>query len=95
VSKKLLMLVGICLSVSACNNFPPMPDIEVKLVDKRNQKIHYYLLPKQQGEDAKYLRSVPLTFDNLQKNFAIDPRNYSILEGYMTKVEDYAKERCK
>ena len=86
---------SIFLLLTACESLPPMPDIEVKLVDQRNAKVHYYLLPKRQGENAPYLRSVPLTFSNLNKNFAIDPRNYSILERYMSTVEDYARERCQ
>lgn len=72
-----------------------MPDIEIKLVDQTNGKVHYYLIPKQQGEEAKHLRSVPLTFTNLKKNFCIEPKEYSKLEVYLSAVDDAAKEHCK
>lgn len=94
----LLRRVATCFAAEilvACAGIPPIPDIEVKLVDQKNGKIHYYLVPKQNGQKAQYLRSVPLTFSNLNKNFAIDPHNYSILEGYISEVEDYARDRCK
>jgi hypothetical protein len=92
--RRVAIFCGASLLV-ACAGIPPIPDIEVKLVDQKNGKIHYYLVPKQNGQKAQYLRSVPLTFSNLNKNFAIDPKNYSVLEGYISEVEDYAKEKCK
>ena len=85
----------LCLALSGCAGFPPVPDIEVKLIDQRNGKIHYYLVPKQQGQTATHLRSEPLTIQSLNKNFAIDPHNYSILETYMSEVEDHAKANCR
>lgn len=72
-----------------------MPDIEVKLVDQKNAKVHVYLVPKQPGQAAQFLRSEPLTFTSLNKNFAIDPKNYSTLEEYISQVEQYAKEKCE
>jgi hypothetical protein len=92
---KLTILIALFNAIVACAGFPPVPDIEVKLVDQKNAKIHYYLIPKREGESAPFLRSEPLTLSNLNKNFAIDPKNYSILETYLSEVSDHAKEKCQ
>lgn len=95
MSKRLLTLALITFAVSACAGFPPMPDIEVKLIDERNSKAHIYQVPKQSGQRAPYLRSEPLTLQSLNKNYCIAPRQYSIFEEYMSKVEDHARDKCK
>lgn len=98
MSKKLSKLAANFCAVSlltACNGFPPMPDIEVKLIDSRHDKVHVYLVPKQQGQNAIHVRSEPLMLLTLDKNFCIDTKNYSLLEQYVAAVESYAKERCK
>jgi hypothetical protein len=88
----------ICLtaiSLIGCSGLPPFPSVEIKLVDTKHGKIHRYELPKRRGEDAKYLGSINLTFANLEKNFAIAPKEYSKLEQYISAVEDVAERRCK
>lgn len=92
--RAVICLLGTSFLV-ACAGAPPVPDIEVKLIDAKNEKVHYYLVPKARGEKAKYLRSERLSLLGLNKNFALDAKNYSILEGYMSELEDWAEAHCR
>jgi hypothetical protein len=79
----------------ACAGAPPMPEIEVKLIDVKHSKVHVYRVPKAKGKKAPLLRSEALDLRKLDRNFAIDPRNYSITEGYLSSVEDWAEQHCR
>lgn len=74
---------------------PIMPDIETKLIDAKHDKVHIYLVPKVPGQSGKFLRSEKLLILPLDKNFCVDPHNYSLLEEYVAAVEEYSKEKCK
>ncbi len=89
------MLALTTFVVSGCAGGPKMPDIEVGLVDAKNQKHHIYQVPKQQGQNAPHLRSEALTLNGLNKNYTLRPSQYSIFEKYLSEVEDWAKEHCK
>lgn len=97
MSKKSLTLALSILSASlcACDNLPPFPTVEVKLVDAGNAKIHRYHLPKKRGEKAPYLGSVMAHLNVVNKNYCLAPSDYSKLEQYLSKVEDIATRRCK
>jgi hypothetical protein len=89
-----LTLVLITLGVSACDQLPPFPTVEVKLVDNRNGKIHRYNLPKERGVKAPYLGSVPASLGAVDKHYCYAAAEHSKLELYISKVEDIAQKRC-
>lgn len=93
--KKSLTLALICFGVSACDKLPPFPTVEVKLVDAKNDQIHRYNLPTKRGEKAPYLGSVPASFEAINKNFCLAPKEYSKLEQYISALEDLAERKCK
>lgn len=97
MSKRLLTLaLTICAgSLVACDQLPEFPTVETRLVDQKNAKIHRYHLPKQRGEKAPYLGSLPLTFGAINKSYCFAPSEYSKVEQYLSSLEDLARERCK
>lgn len=92
---KLFKLALICSSAIRCAGAPPMPDIEIKLIDVINKKAHIYLLPKRSGDPAKYLSSEALSLLGLDHHFAMAVENYAKLEEYASEVEAYAKAHCR
>ncbi len=97
MKKSVLRLALICLSAEliACAGAPPMPDIEIKMIDAVYSKAHVYLLPKTTDAPATLLRSEALSLLGLDMYYAISPENYVKLEEYASKVEQYAKDMCK
>lgn len=87
---KSLLLVLNCLSVSACSTlmraeFPG--DLEAKLIDARNTKIHRFRIPQNRNVDATFLGSHHLEIENLDKNVCYSPSEHSKLEEYTSKLE--------
>lgn len=95
MSKRLLIAALLILNVEGCAFAPPVPDIEIGLVDVKHLKHHIYMVPKERGDDAKHLRSEPLTLEKLNKQYTLHPSQYSILEGYISEVEDWGREHCR
>jgi hypothetical protein len=78
-----------------CSQLPPFPTVEVKIVDVKNGKIHRYELPKKQGDEPKYLGSIPYSSNAINKHVCMAPAEYSKLEEYLVKLEDALTEKCK
>ena len=95
MSKRLLTLALICLSVSACSELPEFPSVETKLVDNRNAKLHRYELPKERGQSATFLGSVTLDTRAIEKHYCFAAREYVKVEQYISAVEDVARRRCR
>lgn len=95
MNKKLLTLAAITFAVTSCASLPPVPYVEIGLVDFANGKHHVYQLPQKRGVNAKLVRSETLDLRNLNKRYTLEPKYYSALEQYISAVEDVAEQRCK
>lgn len=96
MKRSALKLVAICFAGVSCSTAPPMPDIEIKLLDAQHLKAHVYLIPKKPGEAAKYLRSEPITsLLDVDMHYAITPEGYVRLEEYVSEAAAWAEDHCK
>jgi hypothetical protein len=95
VKKKLSMLALNIFVVSGCKTVPTMPDIEIGLIDAARAKRHVYMLPKQRGEDGKFLRSESISLNTVNKHYTFSPRNYSLIEQHISTLEDWGVENCR
>lgn len=88
-------MAATCFLASACSELPDFPSVETKLVDNRNARLHRYELPKQRGQPATFLGSIPLATPAIEKHYCFAPREYVKLEEYLSAVEDVARQRCR
>lgn len=98
MSKKLSMLALTFLSVTsavACNQLPPFPTVEAKLIDDSHAKIHRYNLPKKRDENPQFLGSIPLDTRSINKHYCFSARGISDIQNYISTVEDIARQRCR
>lgn len=97
LNKTLLILVAIILSGSliGCDDLPPFPTVKINLVDTKHGKLHRYELPKERGVDAPYLGADNLTYQRINKHYTMAPEEWSKLEGYISRLEDTIRKKCR